>query len=95
MLLGVEGVDADGADGLGLVRLSAHAAQDGFDAQDDDVHAEGLGDVVVGTDFETGANVFDECLGGEEDEGDVLVHFADALGQCESVHLGHHHVEDA
>ena len=75
--------------------LAAHTAQDGFYAEHELLHREGLGDVVIGTDLEAFEDVLLEGLGGEEDDGDVGVGLADFLCQGEAVFLGHHHVEHA
>ena len=53
------------------VLLATHAAQDGFDAESEFFHGEGLRQVVISTDAEAFQDVFLEGLGREEDDGYV------------------------
>ncbi len=95
LLLCVEGEPADVVECRLLVLLATYTAQDGLDAEYQFLHREGLGDVVVGTQFEAFENVLLQRLGSEEDDGYLGIGRADLLCQCESVFLGHHHVEHA
>ena len=55
----------------------------------------GLGQVIVGADFEAGHLVVQLGLGGEHQDGDVgcLGVGAQPAGDFVAVHLGHHHVQ--
>src|SRR5690606_12497203 len=70
------------------------AAQDRLDARDDLVEREGLGDVVVAADGETGDLVFRVVFRGEEQDGRRVAGCPQALGDAEAVHIGQHDVED-
>ncbi len=95
LLLRVEGEGAEAVDRDRLGLLTVDTAQDSLDAQGKLFHAEGLGNVVVGTQTEAFLNVFLHGLGCQEDDRDFGVEFADFLGQRETVFLRHHHVEYA
>ncbi len=68
--------------------LTLDAAQDGLDAHGELFHGEGLGDVVVGAEFEAFEDVFLERLGGEEDDGHIGVECADFLASVKPSFLG-------
>ena len=95
LTLCVEGEFADFVNGHFLTLLALDAAQNGLDAHDQLLHAEGLGDVVVGTDFETFEDILLEGFGCEEDDGHIAVDGTDFLSQLVAVFLGHHHVKQA
>ena len=71
------------------------AAHGGVEASEEFFHGEGLGDVVVGADFETFEFVFFKVFGGEEDDGDFFVDFSNILSDSETVFEGHHDIKDA
>ena len=54
----MEGIDAD-----------SRAAEDGFDASEEDGFREGFGDVIVGAHFEAFDDVFLGGFSGEHDDG--------------------------
>ena len=95
LLLGVEHELADAIEGHVFGLLALDAAQDGFDAREEHLHAEGLREVVVGAVLEALEHVLVHRLGGEEDQGHVGVDLADVLRQGKAVLLGHHHVQEA
>ena len=95
LLLRVEGETTHFVDHAVARLLSAHAAQNGFDAEGEFFHGEGLCEIVVGTYAEAFEDVFLERFGGEEDEGHFVVDLADVLSEGEAVFLRHHHVEHA
>lgn len=71
------------------------ATEDGFDAGDEFAGGEGLGDVVVSTEFESLDAVVFGCAGSKEDDGDhteggVL---AEAAAEVEAITAGDHDVE--
>ena len=66
LLLRVEGVDAEMVEGAQAVFLPLDATQDGLDAEGEFLHGEGLGQVIVGTNFEAFEDVLLQDLGGEE-----------------------------
>lgn len=68
--------------------LTLDAAQDGLDAHGELFHGEGLGDVVVGAEFEAFEDVFLERLGGEEDDGHIGVECADFWASVKPSFLG-------
>src|SRR5260370_42172205 len=104
-----EGVEADGAvvegvlGGLfGLVDVAGRgdrgalpcgAAQERFDADEEDVEIEGLGQVVVGTGFDAFEDVLGAGAGGEHENGCVTPGFAEGPDNREAVGPGGHGVE--
>ena len=74
-------------------RHGALAPQDGLHARDQLARLEGLGQVVVGTEFESDHAVHHVAAGGQHDDRDVAF-LADLAAQRKAVHLGEHHVED-
>ena len=70
------------------------SAEDGLDACEELADAEGLGDVVVGSELEAEDFVDLLALGGEHDDGDVHPLGSDSLADLEAVELGEHEVED-
>jgi hypothetical protein len=74
--------------------LPLGAAEEGFDADEEDVEVEGLGEVVVGTGFEAGEDVFGAGAGGEHEDGGVALGVAQGAGDGEAVGAGQHAVED-
>ena len=95
LLLGVESEFSDVVEGAFLVFLSTYATQNSLNAEHELFHREGLGDVVVGTDFEAFDDVVLLRLCRQEDDGHFGVGLADFLGQRKTVFLRHHHVEHA
>ena len=82
---GMEGIDASG-----------WAAEDGFDASEEDGFGEGFGDVIVCAHFQAFDNVFLGGFGGEHDDRrrGGRRGFADAAADCEAVHAWEHEVEE-
>ncbi|MCY1532539.1 hypothetical protein D9M68_678210 [compost metagenome] len=74
-------------------RRAALAAQDGLHARHEFARLEGLGQVVVGAEFEADHAVHHLAARGEHHDGDVAF-LADLAAQLEAVHLGQHDVED-
>ena len=95
LLLSVELEFANLTQCVVLVLLTHYATEDSLDTENHHIHAEWLGDVVVGTDFETFTDVFSECFGCEENEWSFRANLVDFACKRETVHLWHHHVEDA
>lgn len=95
LVIVVEGVVADGEDIVLRFVLVVGAADGGVDASQELFHAEGLGDIVVGTDFKTFEFVAFKALGRKEKDGDALVDAAYFLGHSKAILDGHHDVEDA
>ena len=94
LLLGVESEAADVVDRTLLGLLATYATQDGLNTEYKLFHRERLGDVVVGTNLEAFENVLLQSLGCEEYDRYLGVGLTYFLGECESVFLGHHHVEN-
>lgn len=69
------------------------ATEDGPDARDHFVQAEGLGDVVVAADGQSGDLVLGVILGREEKDREVLARCAEASGYGEAVHVREHDVQ--
>ena len=63
------GLGGSGSRGCGC--LPGGAAQQGLDADEEDVEVEGLGEVVVGAGFEAFEDVFGAGAGGEHQDGGV------------------------
>ena len=95
LLLGVEGEFAYLVHCHLFAFLAFYAAQDGLDAEHEFFHREGLGDIVVGADFEAFEDVFLERFCGKEDDGHLGIDGAYLLSQGKAVFLRHHHVKDA
>ena len=87
-------VDADAA-GFQYVVFSgfAAAAQDGFDAGDEDFRGEWFGDVFVYAEVKAEEFVAFFAFGGEHDDRNFGV-LADFAADLPAVHFGHHDVED-
>ena len=94
LLLGVESEAADVVDRTLLGLLATYATQDGLNTEYKLLHRERLGDVVVGTNLESFEDVLFQSLGCEEYDRYLGVGLTYFLGECESVFLGHHHVEN-
>ena len=56
-----------------MARLPGGAAEEGFEADEQDVEVEGLGEVVVGAGFDAFEDVFGAGAGGEHEDGGVAV----------------------
>jgi hypothetical protein len=69
------------------------AAQHGLQAGHQLARLEGLGQVVVGAEFQAHHAVHHLAARGEHDDGQVAA-APDGAAQLEAVHLGQHHVED-
>ena len=76
-----------------VILFVQRATKDGFDAGHDLIQAEGLGDVVIATDGETGDLVLGGVFGGEEEDGTGVAAGAQALGYTETVDVGQHDVQ--
>ena len=74
--------------------LPGGAAQQGLDADDEDVQVEGLGQVVVGAGFEAFEDVFGAGARGEHQDRRVALGVAQGAGDGEAVGAGEHAVED-
>ena len=74
--------------------LPGGAAEEGFEADEEDVEVEGLGEVVVGAGFDAFEDVFGAGAGGEEQDGSVDAGFAEGADDGEAVGAGEHAVED-
>ena len=70
-----------------------HTAQDGLHARQQFARLEGLGQVVVGAEFEADHAVHHVAARGEHDDRQLAL-LADGAAEFEAVHLGQHHVED-
>ena len=92
-----EGIDFDFPDFHGAGRQRAlEAAQHGLDAGDEFARAEGLGDVVVGAEFETEDAVGFAALCGQENYGDrgEARGLANGAADFQTVFAGDHDVEN-
>ncbi len=78
----------------GLRALPGGAAEEGLDADEEDVEVEGLGEVVVGSGFEAFEDLFGAGAGGEHEDWGVVLGFAEGAGDGEAVLAGEHAVED-
>ena len=87
----VEPEFSDGEYG-GSFGLPGFATQQGFHPNNKFWYGEGLLEIVVGSQVEAGDNVIDRCLGGQEEDGRLLIALADGFHHFEAGHLGHHHV---
>ena len=74
--------------------LLSGAAQDDSQPGDDLFQAERLGDVVVAAEGQPGDLVLQRITGGKEQRGRVDAVGAQSAQHPETVHTGHHHVED-
>ena len=74
--------------------LPGGAAEEGFDADEEDVEVEGLGEVVVGAGFDAFEDLFGAGAGGEHQDGSVVLGFAEGADDGEAVGAGEHAVED-
>ena len=70
------------------------AAEEGFEADQENVQVEGLGEVVVGTGFYAFEDVLGAGAGGEEQDGGVDASLAESADDGEAVGPGEHAVED-
>ena len=66
------------------------AAQQGLDADDEDVEVEGLGEIVVGAGFQAFEDVFGPGAGGEHENGGEVLACAQFGDYVESVVAGEH-----
>ena len=69
-------------------------AQDGLDTQEELLHAEGLGDVIVSPRAEALEDVLTHAEGGEEDDGHIGREATYILCQGESITLRHHDIQE-
>ena len=76
-----------------LRALPGGAAEQGFDADEEDVEVEGLGEVVVGAGFETFEDVLGTGACGQHQDGGVVLGFAEGANDLEAVVAGKHAVE--
>jgi hypothetical protein len=106
----LEGVEADGAVvkgvggrlvaargfrfGFGGGALPGCATEEGFDAYEEDIEVEGLGEVVVGPGFNAFEDVFGAGASGEEQNGSVDAGFTEGADDGEAVGTREHAVED-
>ncbi len=78
----------------GSCGLPGHAAEEGFEADEEDIQVEGLGEVVIGA----GLDAFEDVLGagarGEHEDGGVAASVAEGAGDGEAVGSGEHAVEE-
>ena len=96
LLLGVESIVLTNVvEGAFAVLLALDATKDRLDAEGEFFHRERLGEVVVGTDFESLEDIFFERFGREEDDRHFGICETDLLRQGETILLGHHYVENA
>ena len=88
----IEGESIQGMEG---VNARGGAAQDGFDAREEDRLGEGLGDVIIGAHFKAFDNVIFGGLGGEHDDGyrGRRRRFANAAADGETIHARQHQVK--
>ena len=87
----VEPEFSDGEYG-GSFGLPGFATQQGFHPNNKFWYGEGLLEIVAPSQVEAGDNVIDRCLGGQEEDGRLLIALADGFHHFEAGHLGHHHV---
>ncbi len=80
----MEGIDASGG-----------AAEDGFDAREEDGFGKGLGDVIIGAYFKAFDDVLFGGLGGEHDDGrrGGGGRFADASANRQAVYAREHQIK--
>ena len=103
----LEGVEADGAavkgvgvgggwfgGGDGRRGLPHGSAEEGLDADEEDVEVEGLGEVVVCAGLDAFEDVFGAGAGGEHEDGGEALEVAQGAGDSEAVGAGQHAVED-
>ncbi len=76
-----------------LALLALYAAQYGLDSEQEFLHRERLGDIIVSTDLEALEDIFLYRFRGKEYDGHLRVDRADFLRECESVLFGHHHIK--
>jgi hypothetical protein len=69
------------------------AALEGADTSEQDGEGERLGYIVVGAGIEAFDDVGDGVAGGEHQNGDVLLHFAEAAGDLNAVDARKHDVK--
>ena len=74
--------------------LPGGTAEQGLDADEQDVEVEGLGQVVVGAGFEAFEDVLGAGAGGEHEDGSVALGVAEGAGDGKAVGAGEHAVED-
>ena len=77
-----------------LALLTLYTAQDSFDTEQQLLHRERLGDIVVTTNLESFEDIFLQTLCSKEDDRDVGIECTNLLSHGETIFLGHHHVED-
>ena len=93
LFLGIESEFANLIHGHFFALFALHASQNSFNAHHQFLHAEGFGDIVVGTDFKSFQNVFFQGFGSEENDRHLAIDGAHFLSQLEAVFFRHHNVE--
>jgi hypothetical protein len=74
--------------------LPGGAAEEGFEADEENVEVEGLGEVVVGSGFDAFEDLFGARAGGEHEDWGVALGLAEGADNGEAVGSGEHAVED-
>ena len=69
------------------------AASDDFDAGEEFLHREGLGEVIIRAGAEAGDAVGDAVAGGEEEDAGVVLVAAHLFENLKAVHDGQVHIE--
>src|SRR6185437_14734387 len=69
--------------------------QDRLDLQQKHFAVEGFGDVVVCAEFISLNDVFLHSFGTQEKKRNVGIYIPDLFSKRESIHMGHHHVQQA
>jgi hypothetical protein len=74
--------------------LPGGAAEEGLEADEENVEVEGLGEVVVGASFDAFEDLFGAGAGGEYKDGGVALGCAEGADDGEAVGAGEHAVEE-
>jgi hypothetical protein len=82
------------ADPQGMSARLEYAALEGADTGEQDSKGEGLGYIVVGAGIKAFDDVGDGVAGSKHQNGDVLLEFAEAAGDLNTVDSGEHHIEE-
>ena len=80
--------------GWGVGRRIGQPTLPHLDAGQQLVHAERLGDIIVGTQAEALQNIVLLLLGRQDDDGHHRLYGLDLLQQSEAIHHRHHHIGD-